>query len=76
MGPGIGHRNDDSHGCIHCHTVDAEWFYKQANVGDVVQVTGTGKTVAVTNGMCDWTKSWSDWLSGSAYGATINGTPA
>jgi lipoprotein-anchoring transpeptidase ErfK/SrfK len=73
--PGIGHSNDDSHGCIHCRTEDAEWFYGQAHVGDVVEVTGTGKTVAVTNGICDWTKDWNDWLAGSAYGATLNGTP-
>ncbi|HEV2633930.1 MAG TPA: Ig-like domain-containing protein [Actinocrinis sp.] len=72
---GIGHANDDSHGCIHCRTGDAEWFYDQAHVGDVVQVTGTNKTVAVTNGLCDWTLPWAQWLAGSAYGATMNGTP-
>jgi lipoprotein-anchoring transpeptidase ErfK/SrfK len=72
----IGHANDDSHGCIHCHTADAEWFYEQAHVGDVVQVTGTNKVVAVTNGMCDWTLTWSQWLAGSSYGATLGGVPA
>ena len=71
----IGKANDDSHGCIHCHTADAEWFYNQAQVGDVVQVTGTNKIVSVTNGMCDWTETWSQWLAGSAYGQTLNGTP-
>lgn len=70
----IGHVNS-SHGCIHCHPVDATWFYNQAQVGDVVQVTGTGKTVDVTNGFGDYTASWSSWLSGSAYGATLGGTP-
>lgn len=70
----IGHVNS-SHGCIHCNPVDATWFYNQAQVGDVVQVTGTGKTVDVTNGFGDFTGSWSSWLSGSAYGATLGGTP-
>ena len=73
--PDIGSANDDSHGCIHCNTSDAEWFYGLAQVGDVVQVTGTDKTVAVDNGFGDWTVAWSDWLSGSNYGATLNGSP-
>ncbi|MGH6654686.1 MAG: Ig-like domain-containing protein, partial [Actinocrinis sp.] len=70
----IGHVNS-SHGCIHASTSDATWFYNLARVGDVVEVTGTSKTVAVTNGFGDWTVSWSSWLSGSAYGATLGGSP-
>jgi lipoprotein-anchoring transpeptidase ErfK/SrfK len=69
----IGFENDDSHGCVHCHTADAEWFYGVAQIGDVVQVTGTDKTVAVSNGFGDWTLGWSQWLAGSSYGATRNG---
>jgi lipoprotein-anchoring transpeptidase ErfK/SrfK len=70
----IGEVNS-SHGCIHARTSDATWFYNLAHVGDVVQVTGTSKTVATTNGFGDWTLSWSKWLSGSAYGATLGGKP-
>jgi lipoprotein-anchoring transpeptidase ErfK/SrfK len=70
----IGEVNS-SHGCIHCNTVDATWFYNLAQVGDVVQITGTSKTVDVTNGFGDFTGSWSSWLSGSAYGATLGGAP-
>ncbi len=70
----IGYVNS-SHGCIHARTSDATWFYNLAHVGDVVQVTGTSKTVAVTNGFGDWTIGWSSWLSGSAYGATLGGKP-
>lgn len=70
----IGYVNS-SHGCIHARTSDATWFYNLAHVGDVVQVTGTSKTVAMTNGFGDWTISWSSWLSGSAYGATLGGKP-
>ncbi|HEY3870101.1 MAG TPA: Ig-like domain-containing protein [Actinocrinis sp.] len=73
--PDIGSANDDSHGCIHCNTDDAEWFYGLAQVGDVVQVTGTDKTVSVDNGFGDWSVAWTDWLSGSNYGATLNGSP-
>jgi lipoprotein-anchoring transpeptidase ErfK/SrfK len=68
-------RVNSSHGCIHASTTNATWFYNLAQVGDVVQVTGTSKTVAVTNGFGDWTLSWSSWLSGSAYGATLGGQP-
>ena len=70
----IGQVNS-SHGCIHCNTADATWFYNLAQVGDVVQITGTNKTVDVTNGFGDFTGSWSSWLSGSAYGATLGGAP-
>jgi lipoprotein-anchoring transpeptidase ErfK/SrfK len=73
--PDIGFRNDDSHGCIHCHPVDAEWFYHKAQVGDVVQVTGTDKPAAVSNGFADWSLSWPSWLAGSAYKATLGGVP-
>lgn len=66
---------NSSHGCIHCHTADATWFYNLAQVGDVVQISGTDKTVDTTNGFGDYTASWSSWLSGSAYGATLGGTP-
>ncbi|HEV3171054.1 MAG TPA: Ig-like domain-containing protein [Actinocrinis sp.] len=71
----IGYVNS-SHGCIHCRPVDATWFYNQAHVGDVVQVTGTSKNVAVTNGFGDYGVAWSTWLAGSSYGATIGGKPA
>ncbi len=67
---------NSSHGCIHCTTADATWFYNLAHVGDVVQVTGTGKNVAVTNGFGDYGVDWSTWLAGSSYGATIGGKPA
>ncbi len=70
----IGEVNS-SHGCIHASTANATWFYNLARVGDVVEVTGTNKTVAVTNGFGDWTLSWSKWLAGSAYGATLGGSP-
>jgi len=70
----IGHVNS-SHGCIHASTTDATWFYNLAHTGDVVQVTGTNKNVSLTNGFGDFGVSWSSWLSGSAYGATIGGKP-
>jgi lipoprotein-anchoring transpeptidase ErfK/SrfK len=70
----IGFANDDSHGCIHCHTVDAEWFYGRVIDGDVVTVTGSrARTVEVDNGICTFTLDWADVVKGSAYGPTLNG---
>ena len=74
--PDMGHANDDSHGCIHCPTADAEWFYGRVIDGDVVTVTGSRqRTVAVDNGICTFTLDWSDLVKGSAYGPTLNGAP-
>jgi lipoprotein-anchoring transpeptidase ErfK/SrfK len=72
----IGHANDDSHGCVHCRTSDAEWFYNIAQTGDVVTINGKRKRpVLVSNGICTFTLDWATLLKGSAYGATVNGKP-
>jgi len=74
--PEIGHANDDSHGCVHCRSSDAEWFYNIVHDGDVVTINGKRKRpVAVANGICTFTLDWDSLLKGSAYGATINGRP-
>jgi lipoprotein-anchoring transpeptidase ErfK/SrfK len=72
----IGHANDDSHGCVHCRTADAEWYYGKVITGDVVTISGSrARAVAVSNGICTFTLDWATLLKGSAYGATINGRP-
>jgi len=72
----MGSANDDSHGCIHCPTVDAEWFYGLVIDGDVVTVNGSNtRTVAVDNGICTFTLDWADLVKGSSYGPTLNGKP-
>lgn len=72
----IGHANDDSHGCVHCRTEDAEWFYNKVIDGDVVSISGSRtRPVAVDNGICTFTLDWATLLKGSAYGATVNGSP-
>ncbi|MGW6706567.1 Ig-like domain-containing protein [Streptomyces sp. NPDC054956] len=50
-----------SHGCIGMKTADATWFYDQAQVGDVFDVTGGKETVAAGNGFGEWNLSWADW---------------
>ena len=74
--PDIGSANVDSHGCIHCHTDDAAWFYQKVITGDVVTVTGNPtRPVAVADGICTFTLDWPTLLEGSAYGPTRNGVP-
>ena len=74
--PDIGSANDDSHGCVHCRTEDAEWYYGIVTDGDVVTINGSlARTVAVDNGICTFTLDWPTLLKGSAYGPTLNGKP-
>lgn len=56
----IGHRNT-SHGCINVGPKDAKWIYDLLIPGDVVDVTGTPKTLPLTDGLGDWTIPWSQW---------------
>ena len=74
--PDIGSANDDSHGCIHCRTEDAQWFYGKNIAGDVVTITGSrSRPVAVDDGICTFTIDWPTVVAGSAYGPTRNGKP-
>ncbi|MFB6522871.1 Ig-like domain-containing protein [Streptomyces sp. NPDC056401] len=50
-----------SHGCIGMKTADATWFYDQAQVGDVFEVTGGKETVATGNGFGEWNLPWENW---------------
>ncbi|MFF6984671.1 L,D-transpeptidase [Streptomyces sp. NPDC008343] len=52
-----------SHGCIGMRAADAEWSFQQANVGDVLEVTGGTETVNAGNGFGDWNIAWADWLN-------------
>jgi len=60
-----GHRNL-SHGCLNLNGANATWFYKTAQIGDVVQVVNTGgEPLAIwQNG--DWSVPWATWQAGSA----------
>ena len=56
-----------SHGCINLSVVNATWFYKFSQRGDIVQVVGSPKRPdGWSLGVVDWNLSWSKWLSGSA----------
>jgi len=55
-----------SHGCLNLSTADAGYFYENFGWGDIVQVTGTGVSLQVTNGLGDWNIPWEEWILGSA----------
>jgi lipoprotein-anchoring transpeptidase ErfK/SrfK len=56
----IGHANT-SHGCINVGPENAKWIYDLLIPGDIVNVTGTPKTLPLTDGLGDWTIPWSKW---------------
>lgn len=59
-------RRNVSHGCINVSTANAGYFYENFGWGDIVQVTGTARTLEPTNGFGDWNIPWEQWLLGSA----------
>ena len=60
-----GHRNV-SHGCVNMAPDAAKWFFNYSRRGDIVEVTGTSRTLEQGNGFADWNMSWSDWVAGDA----------
>ncbi|MDT8914427.1 Ig-like domain-containing protein [Amycolatopsis sp. PS_44_ISF1] len=56
-----------SHGCINLNAANAEWFFQNLGLGDVVEVTNSGgPQLPVWDLYGDWSKSWADWQKGSA----------
>ncbi|MGW5706435.1 L,D-transpeptidase [Amycolatopsis japonica] len=56
-----------SHGCINLNAANAQWFYQNMGLGDVVEVTNSGgPQLPVWDLYGDWSKSWTDWQAGSA----------
>ncbi|MDQ3732623.1 MAG: hypothetical protein M3400_01265 [Actinomycetota bacterium] len=48
------------------NTSNGAWFYENFGWGDIVQVTGTARTLEPTNGLGDWNIPWEEWILGSA----------
>jgi len=59
-------RRNVSHGCLNVSVANAGWFYENFGRGDVVEVTGAGGRLDVTDGFGDWNASWPEWQAGSA----------
>jgi lipoprotein-anchoring transpeptidase ErfK/SrfK len=58
--------SDASHGCLNVNTENAIWFVENFGPGDVVDVRNTGLPLQSTDGLLDWTISWTDWVKGGA----------
>ncbi|GAA3588854.1 Ig-like domain-containing protein [Amycolatopsis ultiminotia] len=56
-----------SHGCINLNAANAQWFFQNFGLGDVVEVANSGgPQLPVWDLYGDWSKSWTDWQKGSA----------
>jgi lipoprotein-anchoring transpeptidase ErfK/SrfK len=60
---------DTSHGCLNLNRTNASWFYKNAQIGDVVQIVHTGGVPGALWQNADWSLPWSQWVAGSALRA-------
>ncbi|TVT07391.1 Ig-like domain-containing protein [Amycolatopsis bartoniae] len=56
-----------SHGCINLNADNAQWFFNNFNLGDVVEVSNSGgKQLPIWDLYGDWALSWDQWQKGSA----------
>ena len=65
-----------SHGCINTSPAHSEVYYKIAEPGDPVTVTGSPAAGTPGNGWTEWFLSWSQWLKGSATGQAVVAGPS
>lgn len=71
----LGKRNC-SHGCVRSPTADAQWFFHWSYRGDIVNITGTKRSLQWTNGWGYWQLPFAQWTKGSALGTPITTTQA
>lgn len=55
-----------SHGCVGMSMTNAAWLFDLSKRGDVVQVTGTDRSLEPGNGYTDWNIPFSQFREGSA----------
>jgi lipoprotein-anchoring transpeptidase ErfK/SrfK len=60
---------DTSHGCLNLNGDNATWFYRHAQIGDVVQIKNTGGAPLAQWQNGDWSVPWAKWVAGSALHA-------
>lgn len=66
----LGNRNC-SHGCVRSPAGDAKWFFHWSYRGDLVNITGTKRSLAWTNGWGYWQLPFDKWAKGSVLGETV-----
>ncbi|MBI4899099.1 MAG: L,D-transpeptidase family protein [Actinobacteria bacterium] len=55
-----------SHGCIGVSTDNGAWLFANCKVGDLINVTGTTRTLEKGNGWTDWNVSYDEFRKDSA----------
>lgn len=56
-----------SHGCLNVSVMNANWFYANTKLGDIVKVKNTvGPTLSGIDGLGDWNMPWAQWSAGNA----------
>jgi lipoprotein-anchoring transpeptidase ErfK/SrfK len=55
-----------SHGCVGMSVENSAWMYDNFEIGDVVKVTGSNRSLEPGNGWTDWDVSWGQYVKGSA----------
>jgi lipoprotein-anchoring transpeptidase ErfK/SrfK len=55
-----------SHGCVGMSVENSGWMYDNFEIGDVVKVTGSNRSLEPGNGWTDWDVSWGQYIKGSA----------
>jgi lipoprotein-anchoring transpeptidase ErfK/SrfK len=63
--PSQGHE-DKSHGCLNLNHDNAEWFFENSRVGDVVEAVHDGGPKITLQQGGDWSVPWTTWVNGSA----------
>jgi len=53
-----------SHGCVGMSLIDAKWLFEQSKIGDVVEFTGSERTMEWDNGIADWNVPFDRWMAG------------
>ncbi|MEV6971011.1 Ig-like domain-containing protein [Hamadaea sp. NPDC051192] len=64
-----------SHGCINMSAANAKWLFQQTRIGDPVVVKGTSRQLKYGNGWTDFTKSWDEYVEGSAIPYESSASP-
>jgi lipoprotein-anchoring transpeptidase ErfK/SrfK len=55
---------DVSHGCLNLSLANAKWFFENSQIGDVVEISGTGgPTIEYWQGGA-WSVPWDQWSAG------------
>jgi lipoprotein-anchoring transpeptidase ErfK/SrfK len=65
-------RQNVSHGCVNSPPAFAQWFFGWSYLGDVVNVTGSGRGLDPFNGWSYWEMSWKSWVEGSAFDKAVS----